>query len=54
MKTTTQAHARCTSCSQTFKTEKAFQTHDCVKGLLDVPLEQLMAMYEARRAGRTN
>jgi hypothetical protein len=41
---------RCQSCQQTFKTERAFQNHECVRALEDLPLDQLMAMYEARKA----
>jgi hypothetical protein len=40
---------RCKGCGTTFKTEREFQNHDCVRALEDVPMEQLMAMYEARQ-----
>jgi len=45
--------SRCKGCGQTFKTECEFQNHDCIKALEDVPLDQLMAMYEARKT-KTN
>jgi len=43
----------CKSCKTKFKTEREFQNHDCVRALEDVPLDQLLAMYEARK-GKPN
>ncbi len=51
--TTNKVISRCKSCGKTFKTERDFQSHECIKALEDVPLDQLMAMYEARKA-KTN
>ena len=41
---------RCTSCQKTFKTSKEFNNHECVVALQDLPLDQLMAMYESRKS----
>lgn len=45
---------RCKGCGATFKTEREFQNHDCVRALEDLPLDQLMAMYEARKNLKSN
>jgi hypothetical protein len=43
----------CKSCRIKFKTEREFQNHDCVRALEDLPLDQLLAMYEASKS-KTN
>jgi hypothetical protein len=40
---------RCVSCTKVFATESKFQNHACAKVAEELSLEQLMALYNAKK-----